>query len=136
MDITTPSALTPELASKFVTLALAHVTRQYPNKLDHVLNGPADLREPRDLHPVFYGSFEGRRWHAALSPLADAFASRFLEFLPKATYPVRVGTHSSTAFALALALEYADVTRDERLAGALRDKGCAWYGSDADCQAW
>ena len=214
MEITTPSVLTPELSSKFATLALAHITREYPNKLDHVLNGPGDLRGPRDLHPIFYGSFdwhscvhgywlltrlyrrfpelpqassirelvdrhfternvvgeleylrqplratferpygwawllmlaaelarhespEGRRWHTTLAPLADAFVLRFLDLLPKATYPVRVGTHFNTAFALALALEYADVVRDERLARALRDKACAWYGADVDCQAW
>src|SRR5258705_13541208 len=53
--------LTPTLATKFATLALAHVTREYPNKLDHVLNGPDDLRSPRRLHPVFFGSFD---WHS------------------------------------------------------------------------
>ena len=53
--------LTPELATKFATLALAHVTREYPNKLDHVLNGPDDLRSPRRLHPIFFGSFD---WHS------------------------------------------------------------------------
>ena len=44
-------------------MALGHVTREYPNKLDHVLAGPADLRGPRDLHPVFYGSFD---WHSCV----------------------------------------------------------------------
>ena len=50
--------MTPELASRFAATALGHVTREYPNKLDHVLSGPADARGPRDLHPVFYGSFD------------------------------------------------------------------------------
>src|SRR5438477_9509302 len=49
------------LASKFADLALAHVQREYPNKLDHVLNGDHDLRSPRALHPIFYGSFD---WHS------------------------------------------------------------------------
>jgi hypothetical protein len=51
----------PALASRFASLALAHVQREYPNKLDHVLNGPHDLRSPRELHPIFYGSFD---WHS------------------------------------------------------------------------
>ena len=50
-----------QLASKFASLALAHVRREYPNKLDHVLNGPDDLAPTRVLHPVFYGSFD---WHS------------------------------------------------------------------------
>ena len=53
--------LTPASASKFASLALSHITREYPNKLEHVLNGPADLLSPRALHPIFYGSFD---WHS------------------------------------------------------------------------
>src|SRR5215210_4275402 len=53
--------LSSSLASKLASLALAHVRREYPNKLDHVLNGREDLRSPRSLHPVFYGSFD---WHS------------------------------------------------------------------------
>ena len=52
---------------------------------------------------------QGRRWSEAIAPLARAFADRFRGFLPKATYPIRVGTHFNTAFALILALEYAEL---------------------------
>ena len=51
------------LAEKFAQLALGHVTREYPNKLDHVLSGPDDVRGPRDLHPIFFGSFD---WHSCV----------------------------------------------------------------------
>jgi hypothetical protein len=44
-------------------LALGHVEREYPNKPDHVLGGPDDLKSPRALHPVFYGSFD---WHSCV----------------------------------------------------------------------
>jgi hypothetical protein len=71
-----------------------------------------------------------------LQPLADLFVMRFMEFLPKATYPVRVGTHFNTAFALSLALEYADVMRNVHFAELLRAKAIEWYASDADCPAW
>ena len=57
------SRLTPELAEHFATIALGHVGREYPNKLDHVLSGPGDLATPRDLHPLFYGSFD---WHSSV----------------------------------------------------------------------
>jgi hypothetical protein len=205
-----------DLAERFARTALGHATLEYPNKLDHVLNGPEDVRSPRALHPLFFGSFdwhsnvhaywllatllrrapalpddvrgeiralfdaqltapnvaaevaylaqpsrgtferpygwawllmlaaelarhegdEGRRWHATLAPLARAFVDRFHGFLPRATYPIRVGTHFNTAFAIALALEYAEQVGDDALAAALRAKAVAWYGDDADCQAW
>ena len=206
--------LSEELAATFAGLALSHVGREYPHKLDHVLTRRSDLKSPRRLHPVFFGSFDwhscvhgywllatllrlfpklrdarrieelfderlspakvkvevkylarpsartferpygwawllmlsaelnrhdgkrAARWRDALAPLADAFARRFLDFLPKATYPTRVGTHFNSAFAVALALEYADVVDDGDLRAALMAKARDWYALDADCQAW
>ncbi len=202
--------LTPELASSFARIALGHVAREYPNKLDHVLEGPGDLRCPRDLHPIFFGSFD---WHSCVhgywllasllrlepditeapairalfddaftpgkvaaerayldrpsargferpygwgwllklqaellrhdapwakvhQPLAKAFATRFCAFLPKATYPVRTGVHSSTAFAVLLALDYADAASDEVLAALLPARVMLWHANDRDARAW
>jgi hypothetical protein len=48
--------LTPKLASKLARVALGHVAREYPNKLDHVLTGPDDLKSPRALHPIGSGA--------------------------------------------------------------------------------
>jgi hypothetical protein len=79
---------------------------------------------------------EGRVWAAALTPLANAFAQRFRDYLPKATYPVRAGVHSNTAFALTLAIDYADAVGDPALRRLLADKAAAWYRDDIDCQAW
>src|SRR5579862_9078203 len=58
-----PSPLTRELASRFAGIALNHVTREYPGKMDHVLSGPQDVQSPRALHPAFYGSFD---WHSCV----------------------------------------------------------------------
>jgi hypothetical protein len=52
-----------QTAARFATIALGHVAREYPSKLDHVLTGPADLKGPRALHPVFFGSFD---WHSCV----------------------------------------------------------------------
>jgi hypothetical protein len=200
-------------ASRFASAALGHVTREYPNKLDHVMTGPGDVRGPRDLHPIFFGSFDwhscvhgwwtlltlkrlfpalpegpriealaeelfteaavraetaylaqpssrgferpygwgwllmlaaemdrhpdagGRRRAQAMGPLALAFADRFKAFLPLSSYPVRVGTHYNTAFALRLTLDWAEAN-DPALAALCRDKALAWHGADRDCQAW
>jgi Protein of unknown function (DUF2891) len=53
--------LTSEIAASFARETLSHITREYPQKLDHVLNGPEDVLEPHSLHPVFHGSFD---WHS------------------------------------------------------------------------
>ena len=208
------NALTPGVASKFAKLALSHITREYPNLLYHLVNGPDDIRSPRELHPIFFGSMDwhscvhgywllatvlrlypenpesaairdlfeaqltpakvraeldyldgplrtiferpygwawllmlaaelsrhasddGRRWSKTLTPLADAFVVRFSAFLPKATYPTRVGTHFNSAFALTLALEYSEVAADDAFRRLLVNQAIAWYGGDQACQAW
>jgi hypothetical protein len=70
-----------------------------------------------------------------LEPLARAFAERFRAFLPRLTYPIRTGTHFNTAFALLLALLWAD-SNDAGLAGMIRSRASDYYGEDRDCQAW
>src|SRR5579862_9493695 len=55
--------LTPEIASRFAEVALGHVTREYPYRVDHVVNGPGDVQSPKVLHPIFYGSFD---WHSCV----------------------------------------------------------------------
>ena len=55
--------LTEDIAERFAGVALGHVTREYPNKLDHVMVEDIDARTPRELHPIFYGSFD---WHSCV----------------------------------------------------------------------
>jgi hypothetical protein len=55
--------LTAETGTRFAEIALAHVTREYPHKLDHVMDGPEDVLGPRALHPIFFGSFD---WHSCV----------------------------------------------------------------------
>ena len=203
-------ALNAEMASKMARIALGHVTREYPHKLDHVLLGDEDALPPRALHPIFFGSFDwhssvhgwwslltlrrlfanlpeaaqiealandsftpekvaaelayldrplssgferpygwawllhlhleasrhrDRSWGAELEPLARTFAVRFRHYLPILSYPIRAGTHGNTAFALVLALEWAEAFDSE-----LKDLICSrtrdWFGSDSNCQAW
>ncbi len=76
------------------------------------------------------------KWVDALAPLTAHFVARFEAFLPKATYPVRVGTHFNTAFALSLVADYANGVGNHALCDLLRSTAEGWYGADADCQAW
>jgi len=55
--------LTAETANRFAEIALGHVTREFPHKLDHVMDGPEDVLGPRALHPIFFGSFD---WHSCV----------------------------------------------------------------------
>ena len=60
---TRPSWLGVDLASRFARAGLDNVAREYPNHPGHLLTGPDDLRTPRQLHPVFFGSYD---WHSSV----------------------------------------------------------------------
>ncbi len=213
-----------EFVDHFVAVVLSHIDKEYPNKLDHVLNDATELRSPRSLHPIFFGSYDWHssvhghwlliralrsypllghaaevralldarfttdnvkaeveyldrpnrgtfertygwawllkmaaelrvgmgpaakvsqesraafaRWDATLAPLVDAFVQRYLKYLPKATYPIRVGTHNNSAFSLALSIDFARVDRNDALTEMIEDKAKAWYLKDQNYPAW
>jgi hypothetical protein len=56
-------SLTQQTASHFTRLALNCIHKQYPNKLDHVMNDENEVQIPRALHPAFYGCYD---WHSAV----------------------------------------------------------------------
>jgi hypothetical protein len=51
------------VAERFARLALACVSKEYPNKISHVLNGDADVAAPRKLTPAFCGCYD---WHSSV----------------------------------------------------------------------
>ena len=55
--------MTHPTAASLARIALGHVSREWPHALSHVLDGPADVRSPRALHPAFFGSFD---WHSCV----------------------------------------------------------------------
>jgi hypothetical protein len=75
------------------------------------------------------------RWSAAMAPFAEALTGRFLDWLPKATYPVRHGLHPNSAFGMSRALPYATWRAragDPALLDAITAKARAWFGADTD----
>ena len=94
------SALDAAIAARFMTLTLGHLGREYPHKLDHVLDGPLDAQTPAALHPIFHGSFD---WHSCVHgwwqvlrlarqfpdlPVAEAVRQRAALLLTEANFAV------------------------------------------------
>lgn len=76
-----------------------------------------------------------QRWSRNLAPLAQAVADAYLDWLPDATYPIRHGVHSNTAFALAFAHDYARSCAATALGELVAAKAREWYLADADAPA-
>lgn len=58
-----PARLNAGTASHLAALPLACVHKEYPNKISHVLNSPADVKAPHELTPAFYGCYD---WHSSV----------------------------------------------------------------------
>lgn len=204
-------ALDAAAAGRFARQALDCVEKEFPNKLDHVMNGPQEITGPKAQHPAFYGCFDwhssvhghwllarvlrlqpglaeagriravlgahlapgpiaaelayldapnrkafertygwawllklhaelrswddpaAKSWEAALRPLAERFSGEFSAFLDRLTYPIRTGVHPNTAYALSLALDYAEAAGDEPLAKKIRARSRDYFAKDEAC---
>ncbi len=73
-----------------------------------------------------------REWQRNLQPLSDLIAARFMEFLDKLKYPIRVGEHTNTAFGLSFAYDFARKYNPE-LAARIGEKAREYYLADRDC---
>lgn len=70
-------------------------------------------------------------------PLADLLTQRLIEYLPKLQYPIRVGTHTNTAFALGFAYDYSVAVGNGELQKAIADRATAFFIDDTNCPlAW
>ncbi len=63
VQIEYPGQIDTELASRFSSLAIDCVDREYPNKISRTYKDDAEIGSPQDLFPVFYGCFD---WHSSV----------------------------------------------------------------------
>ena len=68
-----------------------------------------------------------------LQPLTNLISERYLEFLPKLIYPIRVGEHSNTAFGLSFAYDYAVTFNDVTLKNIIEQRARDYYTADLNC---
>ena len=76
---------------------------------------------------------DGRRWAAAVRPLADLLSANLIAWLPGLTYPQRMGMHANTAFSLLRSLDLAErraADGEPALLSAIRKAGLRFFEGD------
>jgi hypothetical protein len=96
-----------------------------PYGLSWLLQLCAELREWDDP--------QAREWSANLKPLEAAAVERLTKWLPKLSYPVRIGEHDQTAFGLGLMFDYARAAKNETFAKLIRDSAKKFFLADKNC---
>ena len=68
-----------------------------------------------------------------LQPLTDLMVQKYIEFLPRLKYPIRVGEHSNTAFGLAFAWDYANTVGDKKILKIIINRAKDYFMNDKNC---
>ncbi|WP_203257952.1 DUF2891 domain-containing protein [Hyunsoonleella ulvae] len=74
-----------------------------------------------------------RQLEVNLQPLTNLIANKYIEYLPKLNYALRVGTHTNTAFGLSFAYDYAETVGDTDLQKAIKNKALYFFKEDKEC---
>jgi hypothetical protein len=125
------AALDRTLTADNIAGELAYLSRddragfERPYGLAWLLQLAAELRAWNDA--------DARRWSETLVPLERLAAQRLRTWLPKLTHAVRVGEHAQSAFAMALALDWARVAGDRELAALIERRAIDYHGRDRGC---
>ncbi len=68
-----------------------------------------------------------------LRPLTELLVQKYIEFLPKLNYPIRVGVHTNTAFGLTFAYDYAKTVNHKVLKQMIEQRAHDFYSQDQNC---
>ncbi|WP_412985554.1 DUF2891 domain-containing protein [Pontimicrobium sp. IMCC45349] len=74
-----------------------------------------------------------RELETNLQPLTDLLVQKYIEFLPKLNYPIRVGEHTNTAFGLTFAYDYAKTVGHTQLLQMIEQRARDFYMNDEGC---
>jgi hypothetical protein len=204
-----------DVVRRLAGVALSNVATEYPYHLAHLVRDAHDLRAPRELFPVFWGSYDwhscvhmhwalarclrhgsesvdaaaikahfdarlteaavereiayfsapgrasferpygwgwllklaaelercaferpdARVWADAITPLAESLAGQLIDYLARADYAVRAGSHGNSAFALLLAWDYATERQQRALIETITARATLWFGADRNYPA-
>jgi DUF2891 family protein/2'-5' RNA ligase superfamily protein len=125
------AALAQSLTAPNISAEVAYITTpgresfERPYGLAWLLQLAAELRTSDD--PQF------REWSATLAPLETAAANKVSTWLPKLSYPIRIGEHDQTAFGFGLIWDWAQTTHNAAMEALLREKAKQFYLPDKDC---
>jgi hypothetical protein len=127
------SALAKNLTAKNLQAEADYFSRPNTQSYERPYGWAWLLKLAEELHG--WDDPDGKVWSNNIKPLADAIVARYRAYFPKQTYPIRSGVHSSTAFGLAFALDYARTVGHKPLQVLLEERARNYFANDANIPA-
>ncbi len=127
--------LAANISAENILAEVRYFTRVEENSFERTYGWAWLLTLAAELHG--FADPLARELEKNLQPLTGLVVERWLEFLPKLVYPVRVGEHANTAFGMAFAWDYAVALGNRGLQDLIAKRARDFFMNDRGCPlAW
>ena len=123
--------LTKSISTENIEKEIEYFQGEYNKSYERTYGWAWLLKLAEELHK--WDDIRARKLEYCLKPLTDLIVDKYLEFLPKLNYPIRVGEHSNTAFGLSFAYDYAVNVQQSELKKMIEQRAKDFYFNDKDC---
>lgn len=124
-------ALEKSLTKENINAEIAYLQGEHNQDFERTYGWAWVLKLQEELET--WDTDTGNKLAENLRPLADLVVQRTTEFLPKLLYPIRVGEHTNTAFALSFVHDYAVATENAELKEIVQERARDFYLNDKRC---
>ncbi len=125
------SKLQTNLSKENIQTELAYISKKHEKSFERTYGWNWILKLQLELETS--NSPEMQKMAQNLKPFSDTIVKRYIEFLPKLLYPIRVGTHSNTAFGLTFAWDYAIHAKNAAFQKSIRENAIRLFQNDKNC---
>ena len=119
------------LSKENIAQEIAYLNKKHEKSFERTYGWAWLLKLQQELDT--YNEPFAKEMAANLQPLTNLIADRYIEFLPKLNYPLRVGTHTNTAFGMSFAWDYAIHAKHTALQNSIRENALRLFQNDMDC---
>lgn len=125
------STLSERITDESINKEIEYFMQEHNRNFERTYGWAWLLKLAEELHT--WDDPVARKLETSLSPLAELIALKYIEFLPKLNYPIRVGTHTNTAFGLTFAYDYGLSLGNDALLAVIKERARDFYFYDTDC---
>ena len=127
----TKEILLTSISKENIEKEVAYFNKKYNKSYERTYGWAWLLKLAEELHT--WNDPIAKELEQNLQPLTDLMVQKYIEFLPRLKYPIRVGEHSNTAFGLAFAWDYANTVGDKKLLKIINNRAKDYFMNDKNC---
>jgi hypothetical protein len=127
----TKEILLTSISKENIEKEVAYFNKKYNKSYERTYGWAWLLKLAEELHT--WNDPIAKELEQNLQPLTDLMVQKYIEFLPRLKYPIRVGEHSNTAFGFAFAWDYAHTVGDKKILKIINNRAKDYFMNDKNC---